>query len=56
MEDKRRRSIAFEKTAKRMLKYLIDSGDVKVGITELQEQLEISGKYVFPCGKWPCRR
>ena len=44
MEDKRRRSIAFEKMAKRMLKYLEDSDDVKVGITELQERLEISEK------------
>ena len=26
----------------RMLRYLEDSGDVKVGVTELQEQLEIS--------------
>ena len=42
MEDRRRRRVAFEKTAKRMLKYLEDSDDVKVGVTELQEQLEIS--------------
>ena len=44
MEDRRRRSIAFEKMAKKMLKYLEDSDDVKVGITELQERLEISEK------------
>ena len=44
MEDRRRQSIAFEKMAKRMLKYLEDSDDVKVGITELQERLEISEK------------
>ena len=42
MEGRRRRRIAFEKTAKRMLRYLEDSEDVKVGVTELQEQLEIS--------------
>ena len=42
MEDRRRRSIASEKTAKRMLKYQEDSDDVKVGVTELQEQLEVS--------------
>ena len=35
MEDRRRQSIAFEKMARRMLKYLEDSDDVKVGITEL---------------------
>ena len=44
MEDRRRRSITFEKMAKRMLKYPEDSDDVKVGITELQERLEISEK------------
>ena len=42
MEDRLRRRIAFEKTAKRILKYSEDSDDVKVGVTELQEQLEIS--------------
>ena len=35
MEDRRRRSVAFEKMAKRMLEYLEDSDVVKVGITEL---------------------
>ena len=44
MEDRRRRRVAFEKMPKRMLKYLEDSDDVKVGITELQERLEISAK------------
>ena len=42
MEDRRRRRNAFEKTAKRMLKYTEDRGDVKVGVTGVQEQLEIS--------------
>ena len=31
----------FENLAKDMLRYLEDSEDVKVGITELQEQLEV---------------
>ena len=44
MEDSRRRSIACEKMAKRMLKFLEDSGDVKVGIM------------VFPFGKLPSKR
>ena len=42
MDDKRRRSIAFEKLAKRMLKYPENSDDVKVVVTELQEHMEIS--------------
>ena len=37
MDYRRGRSIAFEKTAKIMLKYLEDSDDVKVGVTGLQE-------------------
>ena len=39
MED--RRSIAFENRAKEMLRYLDNSDDVKVGITELPERLEV---------------
>ena len=42
MEDRRRRRVAFEETAKRMLRYTEDSEDLKVGVTELQEQLGIS--------------
>ena len=42
MDDKRRRSIAFEKLAKRILKYPENSDDVKVLVTELQEHMEIS--------------
>ena len=42
MDDKRRRSIAFEKLPKRMLKYPETSDDVKVVVTELQEHMEIS--------------
>ena len=36
MEDRRRRSVAFDKLAKEMLRYLDNSDDAKVGITELQ--------------------
>ena len=41
MQDRRRRSVAFESLAKEMLRHLENSQDVKVGITELQEQLEV---------------
>ena len=43
MEDRRRRRrrVAFENLAKEMLRYLNNSDDVKVGITELQERLEV---------------
>ena len=41
MEDRRRRSIAFEKLAKEMLRYLYNSEEVKVVIVELQERLEV---------------
>ena len=40
MEDRRRRSIAFENFAKEMLRYSDNSDDVKVSITELQERLD----------------
>ena len=53
MEDRRRRGIAFEKLAKEMLRYLDTTDDVKVGITELQERLEVSEKTVFLFGRWP---
>ena len=39
VEDRRRRRVAFEETAKGTLRY---SEDLKVSVTELQEQLEIS--------------
>ena len=42
VEDKRRRRVAFEETAKDILRYLEDSEDLKVSVTELQEQLEMS--------------
>ena len=42
VEDRRRRRVAFEKTAKRMLRYLEDSEDLKVSVTELEEQLRMS--------------
>ena len=41
LEDKRRRNVAFENLAKEMLRYLENIEDVKVGITEQQEQLEV---------------
>ena len=41
VEDRRRQRVAFEEAAKRMLRYPEDSEDSKVGVTELQEQLEI---------------
>ena len=41
-EDSRRRRVAFEEAAKRMLRFLEDSGDLKVGVNELKEQLEVS--------------
>ena len=56
MEDRRRRRIAFENLAKGMLRYLDISSDVKVGITELQERLEVQENSVFLFGKWPSRR
>ena len=40
VEDKRKRCAAFEDAVKGMLKYLEDSEDLKVGFSELKEQLE----------------
>ena len=42
VEHWRRRRVAFEEAAKRMLRHLEDSEDLKVGVTELQEQLGMS--------------
>ena len=41
MEERRRRRVALENLAKEMLRYLDNSDDVKVDITELQECLEV---------------
>ena len=41
MEDRRKRRIAFENLAKGMLRYLDNSNDVTVGITEWQERVEV---------------
>ena len=41
MEERRRRRIAFENLAKSMLGYLDYCNDVKVGVTELQERVEV---------------
>ena len=40
-EERRRRRIAFENLAKSMLRYLDNCKEVKVGITELQERVEV---------------
>ena len=39
VEDRRRRRVAFEEMAKRMLGYPEDSEDLKVGISELKGQM-----------------
>ena len=41
IEERRRRRIAFENLAKGMVRYLDNCNDVKVGITELQERVEV---------------
>ena len=41
MENRRRRRVVFENRAKEMLRHIDNSDDVKVGITELQERLEV---------------
>ena len=40
VEDRCRRRVAFEDVAKRMLRYLEDSEDLKVSISEWKGQLE----------------
>ena len=40
-EERRRRRTAFENLAKGMLRYLNNCNEVKVGITELQERVEV---------------
>ena len=42
VEDRRRRRVAFEETARGILRYLEDSEDLKVSVTELQDQLGMS--------------
>ena len=42
VEDRRRRRVALEETARGTLRYLEDSEDLKVSVTELQEQLVMS--------------
>ena len=42
VEERRRRRVAFEETARSVLRYLVDSEDLKVIVTELQEQLGLS--------------
>ena len=56
-EERRSRRIAFENLAKGMLRYLDNCNEVKVGITELQERVEvpepigISIQQVAPAGE-----
>ena len=45
MEDRRRRRIAFENLVKGMLRYLDNSDDAKVGITEVQERVEVPWQF-----------
>ena len=40
MEDRRKRRVAFGESAMKMLRFLEDSEDLKVGISELKEQME----------------
>ena len=47
MEDRHKRRVAFEERAKRMLGFLEDSEDLKVGISELKEQLETPEETFF---------
>ena len=42
VQDRRMRRVAFEETARSILRYLEDSEDLKVSVTELQEQLGMS--------------
>ena len=49
MEDRRRRACRFRgRPARGLLKYLEDSGDLKVSVTELQEKLGISEEAGVP--------
>ena len=56
MEDRRWRRVAFEETARSILRYPEDSEDLKVIVTELQERLGMSKKQVSPSSKLPCRQ
>ena len=42
VEDMRRRRVAFEESSKHFPRYLENSEELKVGVTELQEQLGMS--------------
>ena len=56
MEERRRRRIAFENLAKGSLRYLDNCNEVKVGITELQERVDVPVQSVFPFSRWRSRR
>ena len=47
MEDMYRWRVAFAEAAKRMPRYLEDSEDLNVGVTDSKEQLEISEEASF---------
>ena len=42
VEDRRRMRVAFEETARGILRYLEDSEDLEVSVTEVQEQMGMS--------------
>ena len=48
-EEKRKRCVAFEEPAKRMLRYPEDSEDLKVSVSELKGQLETPEEAGFFC-------
>ena len=48
MGDRRRRRIAFENLDKGMLRYLDNSDDAKVGITEVQERVDVPLQFGIP--------
>ena len=51
-----RRRVAFEKTAKRMLRYLEDSDDVKVASLNHKNSWKYRRKQTLPSGKLPSRQ
>ena len=56
MEDERKRCVAFEDAAKRMLECQEDSEALKVGLSELKEQLETPEETCFLSCRLPNRQ
>ena len=56
VEDERKRCVAFEDAAKRMLECQEDSEDLKVGLSELKEQLETPEGTCFLSCRLPNRQ